>query len=540
MNSPNSDASRYGAAPTGIRSGRAGLPRFAWLAFGMAAAAGVVLGAVFSGTVESTDQTLVLMGFDPDRAQLITSLIVAGVAAAVVTLLVNRVGFATLLGLGSVLALYAQTFGAETGNAVGSTGATGVFDPGGWMLTVVTLIVIGTISGWAGATLAAGMRPALIATAVALRDIVTTRPRQWRLLGRPIAALLAIVLLAVTVPAFGDMVNLSPDALMLNGGQHVGLIPGDSFPAVSSIGASSTPSSATSPSGSANSSASSPTATPLPPGSPPWLAWQPEGLGNMVPIDMPAPWVGGSRNVSGIDVYTPPGYDPKGHRSYPVVYEAPTGFELWQKGTNVTAALDDLVDSGRIPATIVVFIDSIGAPFIDSECADLPNKKQWFETYISQTVVQYVDDHFHTIKEPAARAIMGMSTGGFCAPMLALRHPDVFGTSISFSGYFFAGAAGPNSAWPFGNQAGLNAHSPALLAPKFTGNRSKLYFIVIAKPDQGFYGPAAAQFDGILKQSGFDYLAVASQYTHGWPQVRNETPGALDAWAARLVEARLW
>jgi hypothetical protein len=524
-----------------VQSRRAALSGFGWLPSGFAAAAVVVLVAVFSGTVESTDQTLVLMGFDPDRAQLITALILGGVAAAMVTLVVDRVGFATLLGLGSLVVLYAQTFGTETTNAVGSNGATGVFDPLGWMLTLATLTVIGALSGWAGATLAAALRPPLISTLVAARDLVTSRPRNPRLVRRPIVAVIVIVVLAVTVPAFGDMVNLSPDALMLNGGQHNGLIPGDSFPAVSpGAPASPTPSSAASPTSSPGAGGSPATRATFLPGSEPWLAWQPQGLGNMVPVDMAAPWVGGSRNVSGIDVYTPPGYSDTGDRRYPVVYEAPTGFELWQKGTNITAALDDLIDSGRMPAAIVVFIDSIGAPVIDSQCADTPDKKQWFETYISQTVVQYVDRRFHTIMDPSARAIMGMSAGGFCAPMLALRHPDVFGTAISFSGYFWAGAAGPNSATPFGKQADLDAHSPALLAPKYSGDRSKLYFVVIAKPDQGFYGPAANEFDAILSKSGFNHLAVASTYTHGWQQVRNETPGALEAWAARMVISGVW
>jgi hypothetical protein len=33
---------------------------------------------------------------------------------------------------------------------------------------------------------------------------------------------------------------------------------------------------------------------------------------------------------------------------------------------------------------------------------------------------------------------------------------------------------------------------------------------------------------------------VSSLYTHGWPQVRYESPGALKAWSAQLVVNGIW
>jgi enterochelin esterase-like enzyme len=536
---PNDPAALIGRARPGAR-----FERFAWLPAGAVAAAVVVLGSVYSDTVRSTDVTFVLMGFDPDRAQLITALIIGGVAAAVATLLVNRVGYGTVLGACSVAALFTETFVAETRNALAATGALGRFDRTGWALTFVTLFVIGFIAAWAGATLAAGARPAIIASGVATRDLAKTR--RPGLARRPIAAVLVIVLLGVTVPAFGDMVNLSPDALMLGGGnQGGGLVHDVSLPPiVSAASASATPGATPSTESSASASVgASPSPTPTPritaqPGTKPWLAWKPSGSGKAVEVDLPAPWVGGSK--SEIDIYTPPGYDPEQDRTYPVIYEAPTGLSLWDKGTGVLAALDTLIDSGEIPATIVVFIDSLGPPYGDTECADSFDGKQWFETYISKTVVEFVDTHFRTIQDPAARAIMGMSAGGFCAPMLALRHPDVFRISISFSGYFWAGASGGDSALPFGPD-GLNSHSAAWLAPNLQGYvRYQMYFILVAADNGDFYGVSAKNFEDTLRINGYKYYALASQYTHGWPQVRYDTPAVLDAWAAQLVINGIW
>jgi enterochelin esterase-like enzyme len=518
---------------------------------GAAVAAVVVLVAVFSGTVQSTDATLVLMGFDPDRAQLITGLIVGAVAAVAATLLLNRIRFGTAFGAVAVAALYVQTFTTETQNALASSGATGQFNPRGWVLTIVTVVVIGILVGWAGATLAAGVRPALIAAGHSARDLARPGRPDLRLALKPIAVVLVVILLGVTVPAFGDMVNLSPDVLMLDGGPQAGLVPGNSFPDPGTRGTATPTATPTAPPTALQSATASPyqTADPTsspsatarrtyPAGSKPWLAWKPSGAGKVTVVQMPAPWSTASQSTEDIVIYTPPGYDPAGSTLYPVMYEAPTGYGLWNHGTDVYGALNDLIDTGRMPAAIAVFIDSSGAPKPDTECADTPDNQQWFETYISQTVVQYVDANYRTIKEPGARGIMGMSAGGFCAPMLALRHPDVFGVSISFSGYFWVGAAGVDSAAPF-SPSGVNSHSPAWLASGFTG-ADRPYFIVIANPAQRFYGPAADQFNAILARARFDYLSVKSLYVHSWPQVRYETPGALEAWGARLAVNGVW
>jgi enterochelin esterase-like enzyme len=253
---------------------------------------------------------------------------------------------------------------------------------------------------------------------------------------------------------------------------------------------------------------------------------------------MAAPWKGGTATAVDVTVYTPPGYDAKGTRRYSVLYEAPTGYHLWDGATNVKAALDTLIDSGAIPASIVVFIDSSGGPFPDTECANSFDNRQWYDTFVSKTVVGWVDAHYQTIAEPAARAVAGMSEGGYCAAILALHHPDVFGTSISFSGYYQAGAAGSVSQAPFdGNKALIAADSPTVAAAQLSAAaRAAMYFIVIAKPDQPSYGPQATEFERTLAADGYSYDGLVATEPHGWPQVRDYFPAAVEAWAAREVK----
>lgn len=57
-----------------------------------------------------------------------------------------------------------------------------------------------------------------------------------------------------------------------------------------------------------------------------------------------------------------------------------------------------------------------------------------YETYVGKEVVAYVDAHFRTIAAKAARAITGLSMGGFGALSIALDRPHEFGAAGSISG----------------------------------------------------------------------------------------------------------
>jgi hypothetical protein len=460
--------------------------------------------------MESSNTTLVLMGFDPDRAQLITSLLIAGVAAAVAGLVANSSTWATLGGLGGFAGLFGYTFAHQTRSAMKSTGVDGSFDPGGWILTLVALTTVGVISAWAGATLALAVRPRLAEAGSAIGKVARTRRPDRLTVARPLGVALVLVLLFVSVPVFGDLVNYTTDSRMLHGGPPpVGLIPGDA-PAFGGT---------------------------LAPSERPWLSWRPSGSGRVTPMTLPAPWADGSDTPLTLDVYTPPGFDPNGGRRYPVLYEAPFNYQLWDSSINFGVALDTLIDQGAIPPLIVVFINAYRAPMSETECADSVDGRQWFDRFISQTVVTAVDGQYPTIATGDGRAFTGFSQGGYCAAILALRHPTVFGTAIPMSGYFWAGAGSAAALLPFnGDKAALAAASPMIAATQLPAElRVKLFFIVVARPSQPFFGVQAAEFEHMLQLEGYSYLALDAQVPHGWEQVRQELPLALEAWAARLV-----
>ncbi|MEN6626156.1 MAG: alpha/beta hydrolase family protein [Candidatus Sumerlaeia bacterium] len=57
-----------------------------------------------------------------------------------------------------------------------------------------------------------------------------------------------------------------------------------------------------------------------------------------------------------------------------------------------------------------------------------------YETFVSSELVGYIDGHYRTRLGAAFRAIGGNSMGGHGALFLSIRHPDVFGVAVGFSG----------------------------------------------------------------------------------------------------------
>jgi S-formylglutathione hydrolase FrmB len=475
----------------------------------LAAASTALLLTIVSltGVVNSAGSSLVMMGFDPDRAALITALLVAAFASSFAYLWSSQTVTSVGLGLLAATLLYADTFATETTSALASKGSAGVFDPGGWLLTVGTLVFLALVVSWSAVTLSRPARTRLVATGRTLAQVVRERRAKPRALAGPLSVAVICALLVVSVPTMGDLLNYTPDAHMLTGGRTVlglgadqGVAPGASAPL--------------------------------------WQTWGSVGAGQVVNNWLPAPWVGG-KSVA-ISVYLPPGYAANAQRHYPVVYETQGGLGYWEQAVGIKEELDSLISSGEIPASIFAFIDTSGGPYVDSECADSVDGQEWMGIFIGQTVPAFVDANFRTIAKQGARTVLGFSQGGYCAAITALHYPDVFGNAVSFSGYFHAGqpTANVNSWQPFGHsQVILDRWSPAVVAPTLPAtSRSNVYFVLDYNPTQPFYGTEAVAFTAVLKQAEYPYTALASPLKHSWTEVRADLGPALALVGDRQVQ----
>lgn len=121
---------------------------------------------------------------------------------------------------------------------------------------------------------------------------------------------------------------------------------------------------------------------------------------------------------------------PDGYRNsktvYPVFYllHGATGsYKDWPQRTNI----GELVDQYDF---ITVCPDAGNSWYFDSP----EDPKYQYETFVSSELVRYIDDRYRTRANRVYRAIGGTSMGGHGALFLAIRHPDVFGIAIGFSG----------------------------------------------------------------------------------------------------------
>lgn len=139
-------------------------------------------------------------------------------------------------------------------------------------------------------------------------------------------------------------------------------------------------------------------------------------------------------------VYLPPSYYDEPQKRYPVVYylwsvkpyghSAPIGVV-----SRMNRDLSEKMQNDGKGEFIAVETDCssmLGASF----CVNSP-VTGYFDDYITQELVGYVDEKYRTIPEAEARGLAGFSSGGFGAMYLGFKHPDVFGSVLALEPMLF-------------------------------------------------------------------------------------------------------
>jgi hypothetical protein len=178
---------------------------------------------------------------------------------------------------------------------------------------------------------------------------------------------------------------------------------------------------------------------------------------------------------------------------------------------------------------------------------------EW-ETFHIGELLPFIDANLRTIASRKARAIAGLSQGGFCSTSYAARHPDLFGTVLGYSGapdiaYSADVEAGstaiinatevgldgvpPNSM--FGdratNEINWATHDPATLANNLRGMNIRMYWGT-GEPgplDPTQPEPSAMSIEALVNRDNIDFrgrleeLGIGAFYnaygpgTHTWP-----------------------
>jgi enterochelin esterase-like enzyme len=137
-------------------------------------------------------------------------------------------------------------------------------------------------------------------------------------------------------------------------------------------------------------------------------------------------------------VFLPPGYAAHPRRRYPVFYllhgspGLPNALLLTVK-TGVVE--DELVAKHEIRPMILVMPFGSSGRFTDTEWANGVRANSGWETFLARDVVRAIDARYRTIRSGSARALGGLSEGGYGSLNVGLHHPGEFRVLESWSGY---------------------------------------------------------------------------------------------------------
>lgn len=127
-------------------------------------------------------------------------------------------------------------------------------------------------------------------------------------------------------------------------------------------------------------------------------------------------------------VFLPPSYATDRSRRYPVVYALhgySIGAEQWAGEIHVPQTIEGAFAQGA-REMIVVLPDSKTVHNGSMYSGSVTTGD--FEQFVSRDVVAYIDAHYRTIPNRAARGLVGHSMGGYGAARIGMKHADVFGS----------------------------------------------------------------------------------------------------------------
>lgn len=220
-----------------------------------------------------------------------------------------------------------------------------------------------------------------------------------------------------------------------------------------------------------------------------------------------------------ITIYTPPGYE-NSRENYPVLYllhGMGGDEEAWINLGRASQIADNLIAQGKAePMIIVMPNDNVSQEAAPGESAagyykptlQLPGTMDGQLETAFEDVIRFVENNYRVKKEKNARAIAGLSMGGFHSLHISRLYPETFG----YVGLFSA-AISPNK----------DVHSPVYEnidagLQQQKDNGLKLYWIAIGKTD--FLYQANKDFRRKLDRMNFPYIYRETEGGHIWKNWR--------------------
>lgn len=250
-----------------------------------------------------------------------------------------------------------------------------------------------------------------------------------------------------------------------------------------------------------------------------------------------------------VAVWAPPGYAPVGaiptasqsdsadtpiplSRAI-VLYHGYVGTAIGTvQSLELTERIAPLVERGEIPPTLLIFPDlSMGGA--EPDCVDVDGHPKT-ETFVVTDLVPAIRAAFPSIPyDPDHWAVGGFSSGAYCAPVIHVRHRDVFGTAVAMGGYDTPELGALKNADQATRDAFTISH---LLAQPHDVPLRVLAMGVYADRDAMTFGTALQKLARTQPNDTF-VSVMKSEGAHGWTTWREDLPSALKWWSGREVQS---
>jgi putative tributyrin esterase len=248
-------------------------------------------------------------------------------------------------------------------------------------------------------------------------------------------------------------------------------------------------------------------------------------------------------------VMTPPSYDVDPARRFPVLYFLHDGGGdedvLFREG--VADALDARMREGSLPEMLVVSPRGVGTWFVDA--ADGPHATSHYATFLTESLVPFVDAHYRTIASRGGRLVAGISMGGYGALRWGLAGPSLFcaagGLSPAIQQMCWPAVEGmpffirPSLKRAFGNDPVRNVLRKndlysMLLDDASLARRAPFLSVRCGTEDKYRLAEIASFLDRYLGALGVAHEVVLETGIHDWPYWRKVFPEFVRALSTRL------
>ena len=210
-----------------------------------------------------------------------------------------------------------------------------------------------------------------------------------------------------------------------------------------------------------------------------------------------------------VQIYTPPGYDPRGASVYPVVYLL-HGYgddeTAWAENGRANRIADNLIARGAMKPAIIVMPHGHPIPYPFTRLDEYFEQNLGaMEKVVVDELLPFVERTYRASSKPADRAIVGLSMGGGQSLGIGLTHPELF----HWVGAFSAAVPGEKLETKF---------SALLAAAKQKQASPKLLWIAIGQDD--FLLKRNDEFRAWLQQNEVPFTYKQTAGGHEWTNWR--------------------